>query len=198
VVGRLVSNALSHLFARDGATRALERIIVWAHVLTILTFLAYLPHSKHLHIATCGDQRLLRKHRSAGRLEPLRFDEQDVSEEYIRFVAWDSLRPNWKQILDTYSCTECGRCQDACPAFATGKTLSPKLVIMGLRTRCSSMAQARWHRGGQASNSSSRRSCPARFRRIPSGIASLRLPRAGLSGCRSSTSTTSSISCDTW
>jgi Cysteine-rich domain/Electron transfer flavoprotein domain len=80
-----VSDLLSHLFADNQATRVLERVFVWIHVLTILTFLAYLPRSKHLHIATA------------------------------------------------FTCTECGRCQNACPAFATGKTVSPKLVIMGLR-----------------------------------------------------------------
>ena len=58
-----VSNLLSHLFGDDGATKVLERVFVWAHVLTILVFLAYLPHSKHLHIATRGGQRVVRAHR---------------------------------------------------------------------------------------------------------------------------------------
>ena len=51
----------------------------------------------------------------------------------MRFGAGTVADLTWKQMLDTYSCTECGRCQDACPAFATGKALSPKLLIMGLR-----------------------------------------------------------------
>ena len=51
----------------------------------------------------------------------------------MRFGAGTAPDLTWKQVLDTFSCTECGRCQDACPAFATGKILSPKLVIMGLR-----------------------------------------------------------------
>ena len=51
----------------------------------------------------------------------------------LRFGAGTAKDLTWKQVLDTFSCTECGRCQDACPAFATGKILSPKLVIMGLR-----------------------------------------------------------------
>ncbi|MBV8712411.1 MAG: (Fe-S)-binding protein, partial [Solirubrobacterales bacterium] len=54
-------------------------------------------------------------------------------EEDLRFGAGKAPELTWKQVLDTFSCTECGRCQDACPAFATGKVLSPKLVIMGLR-----------------------------------------------------------------
>ena len=71
--------------------------------------------------------------RAGGRLEPLKFDDPDVPEEDLRFGAGKATDLTWKQVLDTFSCTECGRCQDACPAFATGKVLSPKLVIMGLR-----------------------------------------------------------------
>ena len=56
-----------------------------------------------------------------------------MPEEELRFGAGTAADLTWKQMLDTFSCTECGRCQDACPAFATGKLLSPKLVIMGLR-----------------------------------------------------------------
>ncbi|MFZ0040479.1 MAG: (Fe-S)-binding protein [Solirubrobacteraceae bacterium] len=128
-----VSNALSGLFARDQLTRVLERVFVWAHVLTILAFLAYLPRSKHLHIASAAFNVWYGRTGPAGRLEPLRFDEPEVPEEDLRFGAGTAAGLTWKEMLDTYSCTECGRCQDACPAFATGKSLSPKLVIMGLR-----------------------------------------------------------------
>jgi Fe-S oxidoreductase len=128
-----VSNALSHLFGQDGATRVLERALDWVHVLTILGFLAYLPRSKHLHIASAAFNVWFARTRAPGRLEPLRFDDPDVPEEDIRFGAGTAADLTWKQMLDTFTCTECGRCQDVCPAFATGKTLSPKLVIMGLR-----------------------------------------------------------------
>jgi Fe-S oxidoreductase len=128
-----VSNALSHLFGRDQATRVLERGFVWVHVLTILTFLAYLPRSKHLHIATAAFNVWFGRTGPGGRLEPLRFDDPDVAEDDIRFGAGTSADLTWKQMLDTFSCTECGRCQDACPAYATDKLLSPKLLIMGLR-----------------------------------------------------------------
>ncbi|HWF74970.1 MAG TPA: (Fe-S)-binding protein, partial [Solirubrobacteraceae bacterium] len=121
------------LFGRDEATRVLERVFVWAHVLTILTFLAYLPRSKHLHIATAAINVWFGRTGPGGRLEPLRFDDEDVPEEEIRFGAGTAEDLTWKQVLDTFSCTECGRCQDACPAFATGKELSPKLLMMGLR-----------------------------------------------------------------
>jgi Fe-S oxidoreductase len=128
-----VSHLLSHIFGRDGVTRVLERVFVWAHVITILGFLAYLPRSKHLHIASAAFNVWYGRTGPGGRLEPLRFDDPDIPEEDIRFGAGTAADLTWKQMLDTFSCTECGRCQDACPAFATGKVLSPKLLIMGLR-----------------------------------------------------------------
>ncbi|HEX2125150.1 MAG TPA: (Fe-S)-binding protein [Thermoleophilaceae bacterium] len=125
-----VSDALSGIFGDGSATEVLERVFVWAHVLIILTFLAYLPHSKHLHIVTAAVNVFFGRTRPAGRLEPLRFD---VPEEEMRFGAGTVPDLTWKETMDTFSCTECGRCQDVCPAWATGKELSPKLVIMALR-----------------------------------------------------------------
>ena len=125
-----VSNALSGLFGDGDVTQVLERVFVWAHILIILSFLAYLPHSKHLHIATAAFNVYFARTRARGRLEPLRFD---VPEEEMRFGAGTAPDLTWKQTLDTFSCTECGRCQDVCPAWATGKELSPKLLIMALR-----------------------------------------------------------------
>ena len=128
-----VANLLSGLFGRNSVTRVLERVFVWVHVLTILAFLAYLPRSKHLHILSAAVNVWFGRNGPGGRLEPLRFDDPAVPEEEIRFGAGTIADLNFKEVLDTFSCTECGRCQDACPAFATGKVLSPKLVIMGLR-----------------------------------------------------------------
>jgi Fe-S oxidoreductase len=125
-----VSDALSNLFADSTTTEVLERVFVWAHVLIILTFLAYLPHSKHLHIATAAVNVFFASTRARGHLEPLRFD---VPDDEMRFGAGTVRDMTWKQTLDTFSCTECGRCQDVCPAWATGKELSPKLLIMALR-----------------------------------------------------------------
>jgi Fe-S oxidoreductase len=130
-----VSDLLSGLFAHGGSTRVLERVFVWLHVVTILGFLVYLPRSKHLHIASAAFNVWYGRTGARGRLEPLRFDDPDVAEEDIRFGAGTVADLTWKEMLDTFTCTECGRCQDACPAYATGKLLSPKLVIMGLRDR---------------------------------------------------------------
>jgi Fe-S oxidoreductase len=110
-------------------------VFVWLHVVTILGFLVYLPRSKHLHIASAAFNVWYGRTGARGRLEPLRFDDPDVAEEDIRFGAGTVADLTWKEMLDTFTCTECGRCQDACPAYATGKLLSPKLVIMGLRDR---------------------------------------------------------------
>ncbi len=126
-----VSDLLSGLFADDGTTEALERVFVWGHVLLILGFLAYLPWSKHLHIATAAINVFFGRTRARGRLEPLDFDADD--EDDLRFGAGTIDDLTWKQRLDAMSCTECGRCQDVCPAHATGKELSPKLLIMGIR-----------------------------------------------------------------
>ncbi|MFN2629716.1 MAG: heterodisulfide reductase-related iron-sulfur binding cluster [Gaiellaceae bacterium] len=121
-----VSDALSRLGSADPA----ERALVWAHLSLVLGFLAYLPHSKHLHILTAAINVYFGRTRARGRLEPLRFD---VPEDEMRFGAGTVADLTWKQVVDTFSCTECGRCQDVCPAWATGKILSPKLLIMGIR-----------------------------------------------------------------
>jgi Fe-S oxidoreductase len=112
------------------APRVTERVFDWAHVFVILAFLAYLPHSKHLHIATAAVNVYFSRTRRRGRLEPLRFD---VPDEEMRLGVNTIADLTWKEMVDSFSCTECGRCQDVCPAYNTGKLLSPKLVIMGIR-----------------------------------------------------------------
>ena len=107
-----------------------ERVFVWAHLAVVLAFLRYLPHSKHLHIATAAINVWMGPTRQPGRLEPLRFDVPDAE---LRFGAATIFDLTKKEVMDGFSCTECGRCQDACPAYATGKILSPKLLIMGVR-----------------------------------------------------------------
>jgi Fe-S oxidoreductase len=123
-----LSNAVSQLVGSSAAVR--ERFFVWAHLGVILAFLCYLPYSKHLHIATAAINVFFSRTRQRGRLEPLRFD---VPEAEMRFGAGTIRDLTWKEMVDSFSCTECGRCQDVCPAYATGKSLSPKLVIMGIR-----------------------------------------------------------------
>ena len=123
-----ISSALSQLVAP--AAPALERIAVWTHVLIILSFLVYLPYSKHLHILVAAINVYFGRTRSRGRIEPVDFEKPEAE---VRFGSARAADMTWKQMLDTMSCTECGRCQDVCPAYATGKALSPKLLIMAMR-----------------------------------------------------------------
>ncbi|HWW10486.1 MAG TPA: (Fe-S)-binding protein [Candidatus Acidoferrales bacterium] len=108
----------------------LERAAVWAHVLIILSFLVYLPYSKHLHIVVAALNVYFGRTGARGRLEPIDFEQPEAQ---VRFGSARVTDMTWKQTLDTMSCTECGRCQDVCPAYATGKALSPKLLIMAIR-----------------------------------------------------------------
>ena len=123
-----ISSALSQLVAP--AAPALERVAVWTHVLIILSFLVYLPYSKHLHILVAAINVYFGRTRSRGRIEPVDFEKPEAE---VRFGSARAADMTWKQMLDTMSCTECGRCQDVCPAYATGKALSPKLLIMAMR-----------------------------------------------------------------
>ncbi len=122
-----LSEQLAKVFPSHGHA---ERVFVWAHLTFVLGFLRYLPYSKHLHIATAAINVWMARTRSRGRLEPLRFD---VPEDQMRFGVATIADLTKKEVMDGFSCTECGRCQDACPAYATGKILSPKLLIMGVR-----------------------------------------------------------------
>ncbi len=136
-----VANALSSLFSGGRSTEVAERVLVWAHLLLVLGFLTYLPKSKHLHIITAAPNVYLAKNAPSGYLEPLRIDLEGTEED-TRFGAAVATDLTRKQVLDLYSCTECGRCQEVCPAWSTGKPLSPKLLIMGLRDQVVAEAPA--------------------------------------------------------
>ncbi|MFV2063064.1 MAG: (Fe-S)-binding protein [Chloroflexota bacterium] len=103
-------------------------VAFWANVLVISFFLAYLPRSKHLHIATAVFNTAFGKLQPRGQLPAMDLEAEDAT-----FGVKTIADLGWKDLLDGFSCTECGRCQDACPAWATGKPLNPKTMIMGLR-----------------------------------------------------------------
>ena len=98
----------------------------WLHLLAILAFLVYIPGSKHLHIFAGIPNVFMRNLQPAGRLPT-----PDL--EHVPLGLSDIGQLGRKQLLDLYACTECGRCQEVCPAHAAGKPLSPKLLIMNLR-----------------------------------------------------------------
>ena len=130
VPGAFIANAAGSALA-GGDQAALEAafgILWWAHMLLVAAFLCYLPFSKHLHIATAIPNIALRKIRPRGELPAMDLEAEDATFG-IRTVADLS----WKDLLDGFTCTECGRCQEACPAWNTGKPLNPKTFIMGIR-----------------------------------------------------------------
>ena len=100
----------------------------WVHVVTVLGFAAYLPQSKHLHIVTTLPNVFFRSQRPRG---ALRFVDQIEEQETFGAASLRDL--SWKQHLDGYTCTECGRCSDNCPALATGKPLDPQKIVLDLR-----------------------------------------------------------------
>jgi Fe-S oxidoreductase len=103
-------------------------LFFWANVALVSLFLVYLPRSKHLHIVTAFFNAALRKTRPRGELPAMDLEAQDA-----RFGIKTIEDMSWKDLLDGFTCTECGRCQEACPAWATGKPLNPKTMIMGIR-----------------------------------------------------------------
>ena len=130
VPGAFIANAAGAALA-GGDQAALEAafaVLWWAHMLLVAAFLCYLPFSKHLHIATAIPNIALRKIRPRGELPAMDLEAEDATFG-IRTVADLS----WKDLLDGFTCTECGRCQEACPAWNTGKPLNPKTFIMGIR-----------------------------------------------------------------
>jgi Fe-S oxidoreductase len=96
----------------------------WLHTLTLLAFLPLIPHTKHLHLALSPITVFLRR-AGFSRIPPLAGDEDfglDTGKDVTRIDA-----------LQAYTCVECGRCTEHCPAYATGKVLNPKEIVLGLR-----------------------------------------------------------------
>ncbi len=111
--------------------RVFRQIFLWSHLTLVFGFLMYIPYSKHLHIVTSPFNVFFSSTEARGKLRTLDIDPDDL--EGSSLGAGTMLDLTWKEILDTYTCTECGRCQNVCPAWNTGKPLSPKLLIMNLR-----------------------------------------------------------------
>ncbi len=124
-------DALAGLLSTVLGTSALDIgyvVCFWLNILLVCAFLAYLPRSKHLHIATAFFNATFRKLAPRGELPAM-----DLEAETARFGVKTIEDLSWKDLLDGFTCTECGRCQDACPAWLTGKPLDPKTMIMGIR-----------------------------------------------------------------
>jgi ferredoxin len=131
----------------------LERTCWWLHIVGILAFLNYLPYSKHLHILLAFPNSYYARLQPEGKLRNMPAVQNEVLYAMQpetappapadgsapppppRFGAKDVFDLSWRNLLDAYSCTECGRCSAACPANLTGKVLSPRKIMMNTRDR---------------------------------------------------------------
>ena len=125
-----VGSALARLIEAAGiqgsAAVPWADVFFWTHILALAAFLPYIATSKHLHIFMAVPNIYLRNLGPRGTLRTA-----DPGAPSLGVKEVDEL--SWKQMLDLYSCTECGRCQDVCPAFSAGQPLSPKVLIMDVR-----------------------------------------------------------------
>ncbi len=130
---RPVSSAIARLFGSFGwqGSHAIvpHEVFYWMHILAVLTFLVYIPSSKHLHIIVAIPNVFFRKLPPKIGAQLPSIDLEHAEHYGVNQVTqW-----SWKNLLDLYSCTECGRCQEQCPAFLTGKPLNPKMIIVDAR-----------------------------------------------------------------
>ena len=152
--GFLISSVLHGVFNGFGDTTLIriERTAWWLHIIGILAFMNYLPYSKHLHIILAFPNAYYARLNPKGEMDnmpdiqrevlmamepdnPALSTEQAGEATPAPFGAKDIFDLNWKNLMDAYSCTECGRCTAACPAATTGKALSPRLIMMKTRDR---------------------------------------------------------------
>ncbi len=110
----------------------------WTHALLILVFLNYLPYSKHLHVIVSLPNTFLSNTSGPGRVGVMPL--MDLEAETEHFGAADVDHLTWKNLLDGYACTECGRCTSVCPANITGKPLSPRKIVINTRERTMELA----------------------------------------------------------
>lgn len=137
----------------------LERTCWWLHILGILAFLNYLPYSKHLHILLAFPNAYFARLAPEGKLRNMPEVQKEVlyamqpetapaeATPPARFGAKDVFELSWRNLLDAYSCTECGRCSAACPANQTGKLLSPRKIMMSTRDRLEDVSRNINHNG---------------------------------------------------
>ena len=126
-----ISSSVASIFSFLSTSSALALFYVswWAHLLILLSFLVYVPQSKHFHIITAPINIWFRRSEPAGRLKKLDLEDENAESFGVGKIE----EFTQKQMLDFYACVECGRCTNVCPASNTGKTLSPMHLITKLR-----------------------------------------------------------------
>ncbi len=153
--GNIISGVIYPLIKNysPDTLHVMERVFWWMHIVGILMFLNYLYFSKHLHILLAFPNTFYANLENKGKMNNLKsvtkevnlmlnnsspYTEENLEEnmsEIMKFGASDVSDLNWLQLLNAYSCTECGRCTSVCPANITGKKLSPRKVMMNTRDR---------------------------------------------------------------
>ncbi len=153
--GFAVSSLLSGFLPSDiGILHVIERFCWWFHIIGILAFLNYLAISKHLHIILAFPAVYFSNLKAKGEFDNLESVKKEVELMFdpsvnpyaappepventvpVAFGAKDVKDLSWKQLMDSYTCTECGRCTSECPANQTGKLLSPRKIMMDTRDR---------------------------------------------------------------
>lgn len=148
-----VSQYIAPLYSdfADISVLYIERVSWWLHIIGILFFLNYLYYSKHLHILLAFPNTYFSNLDNIGKVNNLSsvykevkammdpnndpFANNDANNSIEKFGASDVFDLNWFQLLNAYTCTECGRCSSECPANETGKLLSPRTIMMKTRDR---------------------------------------------------------------
>lgn len=149
--GNFIISQYLHPVLSGGSNNGLEimeRTAWWLHIAGIFAFLNYLPYSKHLHIILAFPNAYFARLQPMGKMENMESIQKEVlyamqpelaptaeSATVQKFGAKDIMDLSWKNLMDAYSCTECGRCSAACPANITGKLLSPRKIMMDTRDR---------------------------------------------------------------
>ena len=145
----LISDYLKPLFNGMPETKVaiIEHTAWWIHIIGIFAFVNYLPYSKHLHIILAFPNAYYAPLEPKGKMHNMPLVQNEVlyamqpelaptdSTAPAKFGAKDVMDLSWKNLMDAYSCTECGRCTAACPANITGKLLSPRKIMMATRDR---------------------------------------------------------------
>lgn len=146
-----VSSLFIDLFGSNESTlHTIERVGWWIHIVGILAFMNYLPSSKHFHIIMAFPNVYYSKLEPKGQFSNVESITHEIKAmldpsyqvpalpegtEPQKFGAKDVEDLSWKQLMDSYTCTECGRCTSVCPANLTGKLLSPRKIVMDTRDR---------------------------------------------------------------
>jgi len=145
----VISGLISPIFSGldENSLVWIERSCWWLHIAGIFAFLNYLPYSKHLHIILAFPNAYYAKLEPNGKMKNMPAVQNEVlyamqpetapadAAPPAHFGAKDIFELSWKNLLDAYSCTECGRCTASCPANITGKLLSPRRIMMATRDR---------------------------------------------------------------